>query len=105
MWKKTCVKQAYKYWPKTERLEKAIHFLNTETDEGFKPANAEPETNPELAAMWIEKAKACANQAELTEVWKQGAAALRDAKDMPSYERFKAEVGAIGAELKSNQEQ
>jgi recombination protein RecT len=30
MVKKTCVKQAYKYWPKTERLEQAIHHVNVE---------------------------------------------------------------------------
>lgn len=35
MAKKTCVKQAYKYWPKTERLEAAIHHLNTEAAEGI----------------------------------------------------------------------
>lgn len=104
MTKKTCVKQAYKYWPKTDRLEKAIHFLNTETDEGFKPANAEPETSPELAAHWIAKAENSTSQADLTQVWKAGAAAIRDAKDMPSYELFKSAVGAIGAQLKSMQE-
>lgn len=35
MIKKTCVKQAYKYWPKTDRLETAIHHLNTEGGEGL----------------------------------------------------------------------
>lgn len=35
MIKKTCVKQAYKYWPKTDRLENAIHHLNTENGEGL----------------------------------------------------------------------
>lgn len=35
MIKKTCVKQAYKYWPKTERLETAIHHLNTDNGEGL----------------------------------------------------------------------
>lgn len=35
MVKKTCVKQAYKYWPKTERLETAIHHLNMEAGEGL----------------------------------------------------------------------
>lgn len=35
MIKKTCVKQAYKYWPKTERLDTAIHHLNTEAGEGL----------------------------------------------------------------------
>lgn len=39
MIKKTCVKQAYKYWPKTDRLETAIHHLNTEGGEGIAFAN------------------------------------------------------------------
>ena len=34
MIKKTCVKQAYKYWPKTDRLDQAIHHLNTDGAEG-----------------------------------------------------------------------
>lgn len=47
MVKKTCVKQAYKYWPKTERLEKAIHYLNTEGGEGLEPINhATPAVQP-----------------------------------------------------------
>lgn len=48
MIKKTCVKQAYKYWPKTERLETAIHHLNTENGEGLAVL-AEVEL-PKLAA-------------------------------------------------------
>lgn len=39
MIKKTCVKQAYKYWPKTDRLETAIHHLNTENGEGLAEVN------------------------------------------------------------------
>lgn len=56
MIKKTCVKQAYKYWPKTARLEDAIHLLNNDNGEGLAVlANAEipkqlihsPTGNPE----------------------------------------------------------
>ena len=35
MTRKTIVKRAYKYWPKTDRLEKAIHHLNTDSGEGL----------------------------------------------------------------------
>jgi recombination protein RecT len=35
MSKKTVVKRAYKYWPKTERLDKAIHVMNTDGGEGI----------------------------------------------------------------------
>lgn len=44
MVKKTCVKQAYKYWPKTERLMAAIHHLNTDGGEGMRDINEAPET-------------------------------------------------------------
>jgi recombination protein RecT len=43
MIKKTVVKQAYKYWPKTnDRLQNAIHYLNTETGEGLPKINNVP---------------------------------------------------------------
>lgn len=35
MVKKTVIKRAYKLWPKTDRLDQAVHFLNTEGDEGL----------------------------------------------------------------------
>ena len=35
MIKKTCIKQAYKTWPKNERLSKAIDYLNTDGEEGM----------------------------------------------------------------------
>jgi recombination protein RecT len=42
MIKKTCVKQAYKYWPKVERLQNAIHFLNTLGGEGLNELANQP---------------------------------------------------------------
>lgn len=58
MVKKTCVKQAYKYWPKTDRLETAIHHLNADNGEGLAVIAEEtkmlkgpvhsPTGNPEL---------------------------------------------------------
>lgn len=39
MVKKTCVKQAAKYWPRRERLDSAIQYLNTELGEGIDFAN------------------------------------------------------------------
>ena len=46
MWRKTVVKRASKYWPKVERLDKAIDFLNTEGEEGFTNNHREIEINP-----------------------------------------------------------
>jgi len=36
MIKKTCVKQASKYWPTTERMDQAIHHLNVNNEEGLE---------------------------------------------------------------------
>lgn len=68
MAKKTVVKRAYKYWPKSDRLDQAIHHLNTEAGEGLavvaKPAALDPQpiidgarqtkTVEELNAYWAE---------------------------------------------------
>lgn len=43
MIKKTCVKQAYKYWPKTsEAFKQALHYLNVEAGEGLAEINLQP---------------------------------------------------------------
>lgn len=41
MIKKTVIKRAYKLWPKTDRLDGAVHFLNTENGEGLAVLEAE----------------------------------------------------------------
>lgn len=63
MAKKTVVKRAYKYWPKTARLDTAIHHLNTDGGEGLAviegqqvPANRAvlppPEDTPERQKLY-----------------------------------------------------
>lgn len=69
MAKKTVVKRAYKYWPKSDRLDQAIHHLNTDGGEGLaslvpKPSAIDPapiidgvratKTVDELNAYWAE---------------------------------------------------
>lgn len=41
MAKKTVVKRAYKYWPRTDRLDRAIHHLNTDGGEGLDLGNGQ----------------------------------------------------------------
>ena len=71
MAKKTCVKQAYKYWPKTERLEAAIHHLNTEAAEGIDfNGRVQPrpddynDPEPIIAAL-----RDCTSVADMKKVW------------------------------------
>lgn len=42
MIKKTVIKRAYKTWPKTDRLDQAIHHLNTEGGEGLAELASAP---------------------------------------------------------------
>lgn len=54
MIKKTVIKRAYKLWPKTDRLDTAVHFLNTEGGEGIEltqPEAAAPRHSPAKGAM------------------------------------------------------
>ena len=57
MAKKTVVKRGYKYWPKTERLEQAIHHLNTDGGEGLASVVGSAPTDPEMVNNWISLAQ------------------------------------------------
>lgn len=101
MIKKTCVKQAYKYWPKgarTERLEKALQYLNTEGGEGLQVDDKK--CAPDLLSSWINKANTAATPDELTAVWQNGLAAIKPTGDMAAYNAFKMAVAARGDALK-----
>lgn len=98
MAKKTCVKRAYKFWPKTDRLEEAIHYLNTEGNEGLQQAAA-PAGNPDLARRWIDQAVNCQTKEALKGVWASGLADIKQAKDMAAYSQLKAAVEKRHAEL------
>jgi recombination protein RecT len=47
MVKKTCVKQAAKYWPRRERLDAAVHYVNVEGEEGLASIAEEKEVQGE----------------------------------------------------------
>lgn len=90
MAKKTCVKRAYKFWPKTERLEQAIHYLNTDGNEGIQLAGAANDSS--LADKWIDMAVKAESPDALADIWTQGTAAMKEAKDSAGHARFRAEV-------------
>lgn len=99
MAKKTCVKRAYKFWPKTERLEQAVHYLNTETDEGLaQPMNVLPAPSADVGR-WLAEARSCTTKGALENVWKSGGNQLREAGDRAGYAKLKETVVARLDEL------
>ena len=74
MAKKTVIKRGSKYWPKTDRLSQAIHYLNTDGGEGLEDinnrgANTNPGGLPYSVDEWIRKAQDCKFESELTKVY------------------------------------
>lgn len=101
MAKKTCVKQAYKYWPKNARLEEAIHHLNTEGGEGLdfepRPGSAadyarqgrQQETDADLVAELQAVAESGDMQA-LADKWAAIGKAGRQSVGATEWERIKS---------------
>lgn len=103
MAKKTVIKRAYKTWPKTDRLDQAIHFLNTDGEEGLELIRhqQQPAGCPgEILSSWCAKAKTAGTEAELSKIWADGLAVIKPTKDMRAYNTFKEKVAARGTELK-----
>lgn len=92
MYKKTVVKRAYKYWPRNDRLEKAIHYLNNEGGEGLviDEINIDQEAN---ANMKLNKERLSDNkQADF-------GASINEAKTIEELEKvFKAAYRAAQAQ-------
>lgn len=106
MAKKTVIKRAYKTWPKTDRLDTAIHHLNTEGGEGINFSNDRPNVcDPDMLKAWIEKAKATRTAETLAKVWQDGLATIKPTRDMQAYETFKQTVAVRGEEIKKRADQ
>lgn len=99
MAKKTVVKRASKYWPKNDRLDEAVHHLNTDGGEGLAditPNRADPDLLPRLK----KQVEAATDSDELAKVWKDGLAEVKETKDMEVYNAFKTAVSQRGAALR-----
>ena len=97
MAKKTVVKRAYKYWPKTDRLDRAIHHLNTEAGEGLAAAGS-PQGG-DLANKWMMKVINAESLEALQNIWIAGKAEMRAAGDLASFATLKQAVEARKAVL------
>jgi recombination protein RecT len=105
MAKKTVIKRAYKTWPKTDRLDQAIHHLNTDGEEGLHEINQKsaPATASDKPIFdrtaWLEKANKAQTLDALSAVWRTGTDAASKAKDREGYNAFKDVVNARKAFL------
>lgn len=102
MAKKTVIKRAYKTWPKTDRLDKAIHHLNTDGEEGLadiRTPTANATSTFDLAG-FIAQANAAATEADLTKVYATAMAAALAANDKPGAVTFKNAAMARRAVLR-----
>lgn len=101
MAKKTVVKRAYKYWPKSDRLDQAIHHLNTDGGEGLaslqtKPAVIDPQPI-------IEGARATKTVDELNAYWAEHNGKL--ANDLSAHDQLKAACKAHKSRLQAARDQ
>lgn len=91
MAKKTAVHRGHKYWPKTERLDKALHYLNNDGGEGvsMNQAPQEPERtldpSDDIAAVYQTK-----TDAEALAYWKTNNGKYKT--DLKAHEEFKTAV-------------
>ena len=102
MAKKTVVHRAHKYWPKTERLDKALHYLNNEGGEGLA-LQQEPEPVQQVLdpSADIEAVYKTTTDAEAAAYWKQHQGKYRS--DAAAHAQFKTAVIDHRTNLKAAQ--
>lgn len=100
MAKKTVIKRASKLWPKTGRLDQAIHYLNNEGEEGlgFSAAPAKTEDWVDVVPM-IAAATQTKTDEEALAYWKSNNALL--AKQPADHKKLKDAVMAHRSSLKA----
>jgi len=89
MAKKTVVKNAAKYWPRRDRVDTAIHHMNTEGGEGI---TIEAGMLSDDVQTHIEAIIACSTKEELTAKYKAACHSASEAKDADAYAKFKANM-------------
>ncbi|HFF2842581.1 TPA: recombinase RecT [Stenotrophomonas maltophilia] len=111
MAKKTVVKRAYKYWPKTERLDTAIHHLNTDGGEGLaliegqqvptnRAALPPSEDTPERLELYASLQDIASGGVDaLGEAWSKLTKAQRTMIGQAGLEALKAEAEKADAEV------
>jgi recombination protein RecT len=99
MEKKTVVKNAYKYWPRSDRLDRAVHYLNTDGGQGIDLAGEPSQAGTMLADGYLQELKDCADAAAVAAFWKKSREALKAAGDTDAYARVREAVAKRNHEL------
>ncbi len=88
MIKKTCVKQAAKYWPRRERLDTAVHHMNTEGGEGV---TLQPnKMSDEEFDTWKTKIQSTDTKDAAKAVWREGVKVCEGLGDVETANKLKA---------------
>lgn len=99
MAKKTVVKRAYKYWPKSDRLDKAIHHLNTDGEEGLaviaEANQARLDPSEDIAA-----ALQTTTDADALQYWKDHNAKYKT--DLTAHDKLKLAIAAHRKSLRES---
>jgi recombination protein RecT len=94
MIKKTCVKQAAKYWPRRDRLDTAVHHMNTDGGEGL---TIKPNTMSEDEyAEWKSKIEKETTKEGAKARWREALAICEELGDAKTAEKLKADLLAHG---------
>lgn len=92
MIKKTIIKRASKMWPKTDRLDQAIHHLNVDGEEGLVGDDPPPQKIVFDLKAFTEQVENSKTVKDLEAVWRKGAKAAEEARDKGGYTAFKQAV-------------
>lgn len=98
MAKKTVIKRASKLWPKTPRLDQAIHYLNTDGDEGLGFNQSAPQESRVDVVPMIAEALKTKTDADALQYWKDHNAKL--AKQPQDHAKLKQAIMDHRAKLK-----
>ena len=102
MIKKTVIKRAAKTWPRTERLDRAVHMLNTDGGEGLDVAVDKPQAAQEKqfnAQDVLRQIREAATLEVVKELRREGLTGASKTRDQVAYDRINAAVARRRSEL------
>lgn len=107
MAKKTVVKQASKYWPRRDRLDSAVHYMNTDGGEGLaqeKDVTPPPvdDATEKRRAEFIVAVNKCADLDSLAELQVQTKATLQALGDGVSWVLARGEINRRKEEIEKS---